>query len=169
MKFTRSFLTFLFLSIILPLSVAKTIITVSAYTLTPPITPPVTPPILPPPVLVYIKVVSPNGGEYLKPGTVVPITWTSSNVPKISIVLDIGSTSPILIANNITNTNKYYWLVPKQINSTQAKIIISGYVSGNLIQDRSDNYFTINNLNICQTCLGKFNCTDYCLQPSALK
>lgn len=154
----KSFTLFLLLSIILPLTMIKTISTVSAYTLTPTITPP----ILPPPVSVFVNVVSPNGGEYLKSGKIYPITWTSSNVSRVSIALDVGNSSTIWIAQNIPNSKKYFWLVPK-VNTNRARITIYGYVSNNVVQDQSNNYFTITTSDICQTCKLKSACPDYCL------
>lgn len=104
-----------------------------------------------------ITVTSPNGGESWATGSTHNITWTtgsaSSSTPtQISLFVQTSPTTNT--QENIaftTNTGSYTWTIPQKLNVTDLgkgniyKIIV--YVgavgSANVLDDMSDNYFSI--------------------------
>jgi len=113
-----------------------------------------------------IQVLSPNGGENLKEGNIVNISWKTTGMTssqKMSITLDVphlNSTIGTKIVDNISNTGSYSWTVKplqpfyeSEGNSTvtpngQYKVsVVCNAGELNCPQsynfDQSDNYFTI--------------------------
>ncbi len=93
-----------------------------------------------------ITVISPNGGENLISGITHNITWSSTgSISNVTIALQTISTagnSLSIIANEITNSGSYTWLVPSFSLNNQYKIEIYP-ATGRELVDRSDNPFTI--------------------------
>lgn len=92
-----------------------------------------------------IKITTPNGGEKWSAGKTYQITWKTSGIDKVGIVLFKGQT-PSWIAKNISaKEGKYDWEIPDwQEPSQDYKIAIFEYPwqKGNKI-DYSDEFFTI--------------------------
>ena len=64
-----------------------------------------------------LKLISPNGGEALRYGDLVPITWNytgSSQIVSINLRMP-GGAEDRLIANRVANNRRYFWLVPSYI------------------------------------------------------
>jgi hypothetical protein len=90
-----------------------------------------------------VTVVSPNGGEVLRPGSVHNILWTSSgriaNV-RLELSTDNGATwRPI--TESTANTGQFAWTVPA-VTTSQARIRISDAANAS-VSDVSDAVFSI--------------------------
>lgn len=92
-----------------------------------------------------ITIISPNGGEYWKPGNTYNITWINSNFSDpVQIEYSInGGTSWLdpSITSNTSNNGSYPWTIPNT-PSTNCKVRISDAVDG-APWDVSDNVFSI--------------------------
>ncbi|MFC1606893.1 T9SS type A sorting domain-containing protein [Candidatus Latescibacterota bacterium] len=91
----------------------------------------------------YLRVESPNGGEYLEQGTTTEITWRSYDIDTVNIAysLDAGA-NWITIAENVNAANGHYtWDVPDtQTSSTLIRIADSENPE---FFDESNGFFTI--------------------------
>ncbi len=91
-----------------------------------------------------IKLVKPNGGEYLRVGTNYLITWECSDIAAVNLEFSIdGGTGWLPIANNVVANNKSYnWTLPTALTSKACKVRV---VDANYISafDVSDSLFTI--------------------------
>lgn len=91
-------------------------------------------------------VTSPNGGEMLRAGCTVPVTWTvggGSVAANVNILLstDGGNTFPTTLAANATNDGSQDVLLPCIAFDTQCRVKVEAV--GNVFFDISDNNFTI--------------------------
>ncbi|MEI7688690.1 MAG: Ser-Thr-rich GPI-anchored membrane family protein, partial [Candidatus Nomurabacteria bacterium] len=95
-------------------------------------------------------VVTPNGGEIIKMGSIYTITWKApAGVSTVNIYIDTGircvvapCPSSVVIANGVKNTGSYSWYVDPKItygNGSGLKMVIS---NGNY-KDSSDATFSI--------------------------
>jgi len=90
----------------------------------------------------YLKVTSPNGGEYLKAGTQVDISWETFTLDNVGIEYSTnGGSSWSTITLNASG-GSYSWTVP-QVSSSSCKIRIVYDDQIVSIQDESDSLFTI--------------------------
>ena len=97
-----------------------------------------------------VILISPNGGETVNAGTVLPITWMNqSQVATVDIFYSLTGTDPWdVIASNVTALPcSFNWSVPTTLTATypNCKIMIKAFdASGiQLGVDTSDGYFTI--------------------------
>lgn len=93
-----------------------------------------------------VEITSPNGGQTFTAGDEVTITWDSTNVDKVTLMYETGSTNNI--ATNVANTNSYDWTVDigNMMPGTEkdVKIKIIAYETGvGSVQDTSDAAFTV--------------------------
>jgi uncharacterized protein (TIGR02145 family) len=98
---------------------------------------------------VYINVIKPNGGEIWGNGTVKNIDFTSLNLPtsdllKIEYSIDNESIWNTLATNVSRTASPYVWTIASSPSSI-AKVRISN-MDGTIF-DKSDNFFTIANIN----------------------
>lgn len=97
-----------------------------------------------------IKVASPNGGERLKVGDSMHITWSSNNLNKngsciITLVYDNGSKSTAWVPVN-TPQGFFDWKLNSDSGDHQVKVDIDCYDSNQTnVHDQSDNFFTVTN------------------------
>ncbi|MCF6270310.1 MAG: hypothetical protein L3J41_11400 [Melioribacteraceae bacterium] len=93
-----------------------------------------------------LRVVSPNGGENLESGVPTRIEWTSAGVENIDMFFTIDNTNTWYeIISNYKSTGAYMWTPPDTSSSlARIKVVDSDDPS---IQDESDSYFNINNIN----------------------
>lgn len=95
---------------------------------------------------VNITLVSPNGGEIWKRGSVRNITWTSNKVQgnvNILISFNGGLSFVDTIASDVTNNGLYEWYIPLHYPlSSTVKIKIESINNTNIF-DISDNNFTL--------------------------
>jgi len=98
--------------------------------------------------LVYLNLLSPNGGENLQNGKIHPITWSASNLIdfiNISYSINSGQSWIPIASNIIASSGSYNWSIPSNLTSTNIRIRIND--AGNSdIYDISTSAFTINNL-----------------------
>ncbi len=94
--------------------------------------------------LLFIEVVSPNGGETLTPGKPITIEWNSSGVAAVRIDYTTdGGTSWNVVAENINGgLGSFDWIVP-ELNSDRCRIRIASMTVSNFVADQSDGNFTI--------------------------
>ena len=101
-----------------------------------------------------IIIVSPNGGQSWCAGTTQQITWTSTNLHKVKILLssDAGSTFPVLLADSVDASLGYWdWQIPSNIPSgTRYRIQILDE-DGNGFAVKSLNNFMITSLPVILT------------------
>jgi len=95
-----------------------------------------------------ITVTSPNGGETWQVGTAHSITWSSQGLTAgdiLNIYLISAGQTPYIIASSVSPTvNSYIWTIPTTISAgTNYKIEVYDAKTGVVLQDLSDNYFTI--------------------------
>ncbi len=97
-----------------------------------------------------VKVMTPNGGETLRAGENISISWQSTdNVAiqsqRISLSLDSGNTFSIQIASALpANANSFTFKLPDTIQTTKARVKVEATDTSNLIgSDISDADFTI--------------------------
>lgn len=78
-----------------------------------------------------LSIVSPNGGESWRAGSLHNILWQSSAIPivKLEYTTDNGNSWNILDTNYV-NLGAFEWSIPNSINSTQTKVKISDASDG---------------------------------------
>jgi hypothetical protein len=90
-----------------------------------------------------VTVVSPNGGEVLRPGSVHTVLWTSTGAianVRLEFSTDNGATWQ-LITGSTPNTGQYAWTVPS-VTASQARIRVSDAANAS-VNDVSDAAFSI--------------------------
>jgi hypothetical protein len=98
-----------------------------------------------------VRVIAPNGGERLTPGSVFRIRWEASDnldeyspVMKATIQLYQGGTYVMDIASNIWNVVGYYdWTVPNRPGTGYKIRVLVRDLAGNVGYDESDGTFEI--------------------------
>jgi CSLREA domain-containing protein len=95
-----------------------------------------------------VTVLSPNGGEIIRGGDTVAITWTSSDsivAHDIYLSTDGGATFPIRIIAGLPSTaQSYNWTVPATVSTARGRIrVVARNVAGRVGQDESDSDFII--------------------------
>lgn len=104
-----------------------------------------------------IRIVSPNGGEHWRVGTIQPVQWaTTGTIATSSLNLSwerfaVSTTTPVAtgtIATPLSNTGVYNWRLPLTFApGNQYKVRISAYgwsgTTWNYLVDKSDDFFTI--------------------------
>ena len=91
----------------------------------------------------YVKVISPNGGEYWKKGSTQNITWQSSKIENIKLEysLDSGEIWTTLADSVQCTAGTYAWVLPDQIVSTC--MIRLTDISDPRFSDTSDRKFSL--------------------------
>lgn len=93
-----------------------------------------------------VTLLSPNGGETLSPGQVVPITWASTNLSSagsVRVYLDNGTRPTQLDSLVPVSAGLYHWTVPYCWDAgTNYRVNITAYACTN-VSDSSDAPFTI--------------------------
>jgi hypothetical protein len=93
-----------------------------------------------------VILLNPNGYEIISPGKIFPITWSYTskfNSFKIELSTDGGSTWTNIVDNLPGDQYQYEWGVSKVL-SGRCKVRVSGkFKDGMLVNDESDNDFTI--------------------------
>ncbi len=96
----------------------------------------------------FVKVTSPNGGEALKVGDKVNISWEGNDIDKCNVGYSFGLGSLNNINPNVSTTGNgsYEWTVNiGNTANTQVKIDLLCYKTGvGQVSDQSDNFFTVN-------------------------
>ncbi len=96
-----------------------------------------------------ITVISPNGGETWVVGNTYNITWKSTGVDTVNIILDKklenSQQGDITLISNLTNDGADSWTVPSWIMTGQNeyKIFICSSSGCSSVGDSSDNWFSI--------------------------
>ncbi len=108
-----------------------------------------------------VTVIQPNGGEVLRSGQSYNILWNASDnlgVDDIDIFYSInGGASYNGVAYNEINDGSYSWTVPRT-PSNRCYVRIDAYdFAGNSASDRSNNYFTIEDLAVEEKMLEEIN------------
>jgi hypothetical protein len=92
-----------------------------------------------------VRVIAPNGGERLTPGSVFRIRWEASDnvgVTRVRIWLHHAGIA-WMIADNLPNTGYYDWTVPDRPCSDCRIMVIAWDAAGNSGEDISDGTFEI--------------------------
>ncbi|HVZ38724.1 MAG TPA: IPT/TIG domain-containing protein [Candidatus Kapabacteria bacterium] len=110
-----------------------------------PITDP--PPIIqpgPPPTLLYVNVLSPNGGEVFQPGQSVTIHWSSTGADQhvVKFASD-GATFNDISSQLPGSAQSFAWTVPQQLTTAGRIRVAVRDAAGNRVSDDSDGLFTI--------------------------
>ncbi|WP_224246580.1 glycoside hydrolase family protein [Hyalangium gracile] len=98
---------------------------------------------VPSPSVPRVTLLSPNGGESLRAGSVQPIVWNSSG-PVSSVRLELSTdngTTWQTLTGSTPNTGQYAWTVPA-VSTRQARLRVSDAVNPS-ISDVSDAVFSI--------------------------
>jgi hypothetical protein len=93
-----------------------------------------------------VRVIAPNGGERLSPGSVFRIRWEASDnvgVTSVYIRLYQEGVMRVIIADNLPNTGYYDWTVPNRPGSNYKIVVIARDAAGNFGEDESDGTFEI--------------------------
>jgi subtilisin-like proprotein convertase family protein len=93
-----------------------------------------------------VRVIAPNGGERLSPGSVFRIRWEASDnvgVTGLYIRLYQDGVMRVIIADNPPNTGYYDWTVPNRPGSNYKIVVIARDAAGNFGEDESDGTFEI--------------------------
>jgi subtilisin-like proprotein convertase family protein len=93
-----------------------------------------------------VRVIAPNGGERLTPGSVFRIRWEASDnvgVTGVYIRLYQGGVMRVIIADNPPNSGYYDWTVPDRPGSGYKIVVIARDAAGNFGEDESDGTFEI--------------------------
>jgi subtilisin-like proprotein convertase family protein len=93
-----------------------------------------------------VRVIAPNGGERLSPGSVFRIRWEASDnvgVTGLYIRLYQEGIMRVIIADNPPNTGYYDWTVPNRPGSNYKIVVIARDAAGNFGEDESDGTFEI--------------------------
>ncbi|MBO9699961.1 MAG: T9SS type A sorting domain-containing protein [Sporocytophaga sp.] len=89
-----------------------------------------------------IKLTSPNGGDSLKTGQRINLTWTSSGLSdKVNIYYSGDEGKSWTSATTVPNTGKYLWTVPS--TATSKGLVKVTDAQNECIVDMSDNYFNV--------------------------
>ena len=91
-----------------------------------------------------LTVLSPNGSQIIKSGTVYDITWSNTGTiggVEIEFSIDNGSTWSPVYPPNVGNTGSYPWLVPA-VESQQCLVRVKN-AANTAIYDTSDSTFSI--------------------------
>ncbi|MBS1912808.1 MAG: IPT/TIG domain-containing protein [Bacteroidetes bacterium] len=105
--------------------------------------PPIVPP-GPPPTLLYINVLSPNGGEVFQPGQSVTIQWSSTGADQhvVKFAAD-GATYNDISSQLPGSAQSFAWTVPQQPTTMGRIRVAVRDAAGNRVSDDSDGFFTI--------------------------
>lgn len=93
----------------------------------------------------------PNGGQSLKHGQKITITWLSNNFSddiSLELVLGQGTTKYYLIADRIANTGSFLWRVPNNLPNGEYRIKLYNTQTelvGGFYNDYSDDIFYVTN------------------------
>jgi hypothetical protein len=93
-----------------------------------------------------VAVTSPNGGETVCPGATFNITWTSSNVTNVKILLssDGGNNfTTTLVASTPASTGSWTWNVPSNLTAGNTYRVRIEDASNSSVKDESDANFTV--------------------------
>jgi hypothetical protein len=93
-----------------------------------------------------VRVIAPNGGERLSPGSVFRIRWEASDnvgVTSVYIRLYQEGVMRVIIADNLQNTGYYDWTVPNRPGSNYKIVVIARDAAGNFGEDESNGTFEI--------------------------
>jgi hypothetical protein len=93
-----------------------------------------------------VRVIVPNGGERLSPGSVFRIrweAWDNVGVTGVYIRLYQEGVMRVIIADNLPNTGYYDWTVPNRPGSNYKIVVIARDAAGNFGEDESDGTFEI--------------------------
>jgi CSLREA domain-containing protein len=96
-----------------------------------------------------VRVLSPNGGEFIVAGTLVPIAWESSDnvgifLHEVALSLDSGRTCSIVLGRVSGDKRSFVWDVPEGLLSSTARICVTARdFSDNAATDTSDGDFQI--------------------------
>jgi hypothetical protein len=93
-----------------------------------------------------VRVIAPNGGERLSPGSVFRIrweAWDNVGVTGLYIRLYQDGVMRMFIADNPPNTGYYDWTVPNRPGSNYKIVVIARDAAGNFGEDASDGTFEI--------------------------
>jgi hypothetical protein len=93
-----------------------------------------------------VRVIAPNGGERLSPGSVFRIrweAWDNVGVTGVYIRLYQEGVMRVIIADNHPNTGYYDWTVPNRPGSNYKIVVIARDAAGNFGEDESDGTFEI--------------------------
>jgi VCBS repeat-containing protein len=93
-----------------------------------------------------VRVIAPNGGERLTPGSVFRIRWEASDnvgVTGVYIRLYQEGVMRVIIADNPPNIGYYDWTVPNRPGSNYKIVVIARDAAGNFGEDASDGTFEI--------------------------
>ena len=94
-----------------------------------------------------IAVTSPNGGETVYRGTVLPITWTSTGTvgSQVKITVWKGARSAVVV-HTTPNDGAYEWAIPASYTYGSGFLVEISSVSAPAIADTSDLPFTVSNV-----------------------
>ncbi|MCS6815973.1 MAG: FG-GAP-like repeat-containing protein [Blastocatellia bacterium] len=96
-----------------------------------------------------VRVISPNGGEFVLAGTLLPIAWESSDnvgifLHEIALSLDSGRTCSILLGRVGGDKRSFVWEVPEGLLSSTARVCVTARdFFDNAATDVSDGDFQI--------------------------
>jgi len=96
-----------------------------------------------------VRVVSPNGGEFVLAGTLLPIVWESSDnvgilLHEVALSLDSGRTCSIPLGRVSGDKRSFVWEVPEGVLSSTARICVTARdFFDNAATDVSDGDFQI--------------------------
>lgn len=96
-----------------------------------------------------VRVISPNGGEFVLAGTLLPIVWDSSDdagilLHEVALSLDSGRTCSILLGRVSGDKRSFVWEVPEGMLSSTARICVTARdFFDNVATDVSDGDFQI--------------------------
>lgn len=96
-----------------------------------------------------VRVIAPNGGEFVLAGTLLPIAWEASDnvgifVQEVALSLDSGRTCSVLLARLSGDRRSFAWSVPEGLLSSTARVCVTVRdFSDNAATDTSDGDFQI--------------------------
>jgi hypothetical protein len=93
-----------------------------------------------------VRVIAPNGGERLSPGSVFTIrweAWDNVGITGLYIRLYQDGVMRMFIADNPQNTGYYDWTVPNRPGRNYKIVVIARDAAGNFGEDESDGTFEI--------------------------
>jgi hypothetical protein len=108
------------------------------------------------PLVKFINLNSPNGGETWQAGTNHLINWTSTDINFVTIEYstDNGGSWTTIINQQAASTNNYIWNIPQNVNSTQALVRIYDF-DDPFFTDVSDAVFSISRLQLQSPTIGQ--------------
>ncbi len=89
-----------------------------------------------------IRLIAPNGGERLNPGTQYLVKWTGSITYDTIDLEYYNGTAWVVIVNGTADDGSYEWTVP-DVTTSQARLRIQGWHSTGNATDYTDSTFTI--------------------------